>query len=85
MKGVQPSFELGLQHIVHGTVLRQPGEALEGRRSDFHGIMRFAARRCACVTVVEMRLVHYIQVGRRKCCIQRCSHALYAGCQFLRH
>jgi len=85
VKGVQPSFELGLQHIVHGAMFRQARQACEGRRSDFHSIMRFAARSCACVTVVEMRFVHYIQLGRRKCCNQRCSHALYAGCQFLRH
>ena len=85
VKGMQPSFELGLQHVVHGPMFRQARQACEGCRPDFHRIMSLAARSCACVTVVEMRLVNYIELGRRKCCNQRCSHALYAGCQFLRH
>jgi hypothetical protein len=37
------------------------------------------------VTVVKIRLVHYIKLGRGKRCNKCGSHALYAGCQFLRH
>lgn len=85
MQGVQAGVELGLQHIVHGTVSGQPGEALEGSRSHLYGIVRLATGGRACVTVVKMRLVHYIQFGRGKCCNKCRSHALYAGCQFLRH
>ena len=85
MQGVQAGVELGLQHIIHGTVFRQPGEAQEGLRSDLDRIVCLAAGGRACVTVVKMRLVHYIQHGRGKCCNKCRSHALYAGCQFLRH
>lgn len=85
MEGVQARLELDLQSVVHGPMLRQPGEAFESRRTNLYGIMRFAARRCPSMTVVQMRLIHYIKLGRGKRCDKCGSHALYAGSQFLRH
>jgi hypothetical protein len=38
--------------------------------------MGFAAGRCASMTVVQMRLVHYIQLGGRKSSSQGVSNAL---------
>ena len=54
MQGVEARGELRLQCIIHGPVFRQPGEAAESRRPDFHSVMRLAAGSCASMTVVQM-------------------------------
>ena len=64
VQGVKARCEFGLEGVVDGPVLRQPGEPGEGCRADFDGVMRFAARCCASMTVVQMRLVHYIELIR---------------------
>lgn len=61
MEGVQAGRELGFERLIHGPVFRQPGESGKGPGADVDGIVRLAARRCASMTVVKMRLVHYIQ------------------------
>lgn len=85
MQRVQAGRELGLQSVIDCPVPRQPGESAEGGRTYPHCIMGLAARRCASMTVVQMRLVHYIQLARGKSSSQSGSNALCAGCQFLRH
>lgn len=66
MEGVQAGGEFGFQGLVDGPVFRQPGEPGEGPGADMDGIMRLPARRCASMTVVKMRLIHYIEHIRRK-------------------
>jgi len=64
VQGVKARCEFGLEGVVDGPVLRQPGEPAEGRGADFDCIMRLAARCCASMTVVQMRLVDYIELIR---------------------
>lgn len=85
MEGVQASRELGFERLIHGPVFRQPGESGKGPCADVDGIVRLAPRRCASMTVVKMRLVHYIQHIRRKSSSKSGPNALGTGCQFLRH
>ncbi len=85
MQGVQSRREFGFQRIVYGPVFRQPREPGKGRSTDFHSIVRLAPRGCASMTVVQMRLVHYIEFRRRKNGGQRGTNALRTCCQFLRH
>jgi hypothetical protein len=54
VKRVQAGREFGLQGVVDGAMLRQPGEPGEGRRAYLHRVMCLASGRCARVTVVEM-------------------------------
>jgi hypothetical protein len=85
VQGVQAGSEFGLQGLVDGPVFRQPGESGEGPGADMNSIVGLAARRCAGMTVVQMRLVHYIQHIRGKSSSKSGPNALRAGCQFLRH
>ena len=85
VQGMQTGCELGLERLVHGPVPRQPREAGESCRAHLDRIVRFAAGGSARVSVVQMRLIHYIKLGWVKRCNKCRSHALYARCQFLRH
>jgi hypothetical protein len=85
VQGVEPGGELGFQGLVDGPVFRQPGESGEGAGADMNSIVGLAARCCTSMTVVQMRLVHYIQHIRRKSSSKSAPNALRAGCQFLRH
>lgn len=85
MEGVKAGRELGFQGLVDRPVFRQPGESGKGPGADVDGVVRLPARRCASMTVVKMRLVHYIQHIRRKSSSKSGPNALSAGCQFLRH
>jgi hypothetical protein len=85
VEGVETGRELPLQRLVDRAVFRQPGESRKGPGADVDGIVRFPPRRCASMTLVQMRLVHYIQHIRGKSSSKSGPNALRAGCQFLRH
>jgi len=85
MQGVEPGGEFSLQGVVDRPVAVQPGHGGKGGGADLYRIMCLAAGRCARVTVVEMRLVHYIKQRGVKGGNESGTHALAAACQFLRH
>ncbi len=66
MQGVKTRSEFGLEGVVDGPMLRQPGEPAEGRCADFDGVMCFAPGGCASMPMVQMRLVDYIKLIRGK-------------------
>jgi len=66
VQGVEAGREFRFQRVIDRPMLRQPGEAGEGSRADFYRVMCLATRGCASMTVVQMRLVHYIKLIRGK-------------------
>ena len=56
-EGVKPGRELGRQGLVYGPVAGDARQAGENRGPDPDRIMRLAARRCAGMTVMQMRLI----------------------------
>lgn len=73
------------QRVVDGPVPRQTGKRGESGRPDPDGIMSLTPGGCACMPMVEMRLVHYLQLDGGKSSNKCCPNALRARCQFLRH
>lgn len=77
--------EFRRQRIVDRPVPRQPGERGKRLRPYADGIMCLPPGRRAGMPMVEMRLIHYLQLGRGKSSNKCGLNALRARCQFLRH
>ncbi len=85
VQSVQARREFVLQDIIDGPMSRQTGETAQNGRPYCDGIMCFTPRCCTSMTMVKVRLIHYIHLVRGKSSNQSSANALYASCQFLRH